>query len=40
MARNPEVTSGLIRMWEDRAHWSATLRWQIEALYGMGSGTL
>ena len=32
-----ELHDGLMKMWADRQHWSATLRWQIEALHMMGS---
>jgi hypothetical protein len=34
---DPEVKAGVVKMWADRPHWSATLRWQIERLYMMGS---
>ena len=34
---DPEVQDGLMKMWNDRHHWSATLRWQIEAFHMMGS---
>jgi len=29
---DPEVKTGLIKVWADRKNWSATLRWVEEAL--------
>jgi DNA-binding transcriptional MerR regulator len=32
---DPEIYDALLKMWADREHWSASLRWQIEAIYWM-----
>jgi DNA-binding transcriptional MerR regulator len=32
---DPDVHAGLMKMWADRDHWSASLRWQIEAIHWM-----
>ena len=32
---DPEVHGGLLKMWADRERWSASLRWQIEAIHWM-----
>lgn len=32
---DPDVRDGLRRMWADRARWSASLRWQMEAFHMM-----
>jgi hypothetical protein len=32
---DPEVHAGLLKMWADRDHWSASLRWQVEAIHWM-----
>ena len=30
-----EIHQGLLKMWADREHWSACLRWQVEAIHWM-----
>ena len=30
-----EIHEALLKMWADREHWSATLRWQVEAIHWM-----
>jgi len=32
---NPEIHASLLKMWADRDHWSASLRWQVEAIHWM-----
>jgi DNA-binding transcriptional MerR regulator len=32
---DPEVQAGLLRTWAGRRNWPATLRWQMEGVYGM-----
>jgi DNA-binding transcriptional MerR regulator len=32
---DPEVHDALLKMWADREHWSASLRWQVEAIHWM-----
>jgi MerR family transcriptional regulator, thiopeptide resistance regulator len=32
---DPEVLASLLKMWADREHWSASLRWQVEAIHWM-----
>jgi hypothetical protein len=32
---DPEIHEALLTMWADREHWSASLRWQIEAIHWM-----
>jgi DNA-binding transcriptional MerR regulator len=32
---DPEIGDALVKMWADREHWSATLRWQVEAIHWM-----
>lgn len=32
---DPELKEGNLRTWADRCNWPSTLRWQMEALYGM-----
>ena len=32
---DPEVHDSLLKMWADRYHWSASLKWQIEAIHWM-----
>ena len=32
---DPEIFEALLKMWADREHWSASLRWQIEAIHWM-----
>ena len=32
---DPEIHEALLAMWADREHWSASLRWQIEAIHWM-----
>ena len=34
---DPEIKAGVIRAWADRLNWTATLRWQMEAVYGARS---
>ena len=31
----PEIHEALLKMWADREHWSASLRWQVEAIHWM-----
>ena len=35
-----EIHEALLKMWADREHWSATLRWQIEAIHWMPYGRI
>ena len=30
---DPEIKAGILRAWADRRNWTATLRWQMEAVY-------
>ena len=30
---DPEIHAALLKMWADRDHWSASLRWQVEAIH-------
>ena len=30
----------LLKMWADRDHWSASLRWQVEAIHWMPFGRI
>jgi DNA-binding transcriptional MerR regulator len=32
---DPEILASLLKMWADRDHWSASLKWQIEAIHWM-----
>ena len=32
---DPDIHEGLLKMWADREHWSASLRWQVEAIHWM-----
>ena len=32
---DPEIHEALLKMWADREHWSASLRWQVEAIHWM-----
>jgi hypothetical protein len=32
---DPEIHASLLKMWADRDHWSASLRWQVEAIHWM-----
>lgn len=32
---DPVIRDALLKMWADRDHWSATLRWQVEAIHWM-----
>jgi DNA-binding transcriptional MerR regulator len=32
---DPDVYESLLKMWADRDHWSASLRWQVEAIHCM-----
>jgi DNA-binding transcriptional MerR regulator len=32
---DPEILEALLKMWADREHWSASLRWQVEAIHWM-----
>lgn len=32
---DPDVHDALLKMWADRDHWSASLRWQVEAIHWM-----
>ena len=32
-AGDPEIREALLKMWADREHWSASLRWQVEAIH-------
>jgi MerR family transcriptional regulator, thiopeptide resistance regulator len=35
-----DIHEALLKMWADREHWSASLRWQIEAIHWMPYGRL
>jgi len=32
---DPAILDALLKMWADREHWSASLRWQVEAIHWM-----
>jgi hypothetical protein len=32
---DPDVHDALLKMWADRDHWSASLKWQVEAIHWM-----